>query len=171
MTDTTARDRTALTLMLDAGLRAAETCALLWEDIDLPQALLRVHGKGARDRIVPVTYEVMHRLRADRGPADQLVWHTRRRPPSGITTRALHNIVVRAGDDLGFHLHCHMLRHTYATDLMRASVNLRDIQSLLGHASLATTAIYTHVEPTELAARLRRALANPPQLTLRLLEG
>lgn len=152
--------------MLDAGLRCAEACALRWTDVDAPLAMIHVtRGKGARDRVIPVTWPVMRGLLDDRGPTDYVLWSLRggHRP---IVPRTLHKAIQRIGLLIGYHLHPHMLRHTYATELLRAGLSIRDVQVLLGHARLGTTEIYTHVEPADLAERLRRLTATPAQLTL-----
>ena len=162
MPDLSPRDRTALTLGLDAGLRAGEMVTLTWHDIDAAAGLIYVRfGKGGFSRTVPVTFPVMRQLIADRAPF--WVLSHERHPDRAIGTRAIQLALTHIGTALGIHLHPHKLRHTYATTLMRAGMSLRDVQLLLGHASLATTAIYTHVDEEDLAARLRLRMASPAQ--------
>lgn len=156
--------------MLDAGLRAGETVALLWEDLDVAQALIEVRrGKGARDRIIPLTYATMAALRAaDRHSSHHLVYNKTDRI-SPVSTRALNYLAAQLSRDLACHIHPHKLRHTYATECLRAGLTPADVQRLCGHANISTTSIYLHVAPDELASRVRRLLASPPQLQLELI--
>lgn len=172
MTTLPPRDRTAVSVMLDAGLRASEACALRWRDIDLGGGLLRVQdGKGHRPRVVPLTRAHAAALARDRHPAatpaDPVIHHLadHTRP---IRRCRLMQIVNAIGPALGRHVHPHMLRHTYACQLLRAGLSLVDIQQCLGHSNVSTTAIYLHVEPMDLAARLRRALGDAQATALTL---
>jgi len=154
--------------MLDAGLRSQEACFLPWDQVDRAAGLIRVHGKGAFDRVVPVTFPVIRQLEIDRGPGPWLVPNSRD-PQAHISTSRIRQILRALGDELDMHLHPHKLRHTYATTLLNVGMNLRDVQLLMGHANLSTTAIYLHVDPRDLAARLRLRLASPAQLKLELI--
>ena len=146
--------------MLDAGLRVAEACALLWTDVDMREGSIRVrHGKGDKARIVPVTWDMLRALGPDRGPGDFVLYHTRI-PTQPAAIRTVQKALERVGANLGIILHPHRLRHTYACELLRAGVGIYDLALLLGHSDVSTTAIYLHVQPDDLAARVRAA--TPP---------
>lgn len=146
--------------MLDAGLRVAEACALLWDDVDMRAGQIRVRqGKGDRDRVVPVTWDMLRALGNDRGPGDFVLYPTRS-PLLRTCPRTVQKALQRIGVNLGIILHPHRLRHTYACELLRAGVGIYDLSLLLGHSDVSTTAIYLHVQPDDLAARVRAA--TPP---------
>lgn len=154
----TPRDRAILLLLAYAGLRRGEVVSLDVKDFSRGAATLRVHGKGGKDRVVGIP----------RPAADALAVYLDTRPdvqpeaPLFVTVygqRIGHQVVMwvvrRAGKRLGQRVHPHLFRHTYATELLDRGADIRDIQTLLGHASLATTEIYTHVS----AARQRRVVS------------
>jgi len=160
------RDRLVLELLYASGIRVAELVGLDIDDIDRPRRVLRVLGKGAKERTVP------YGLPADRA-LDQWLSHGRpalAAPNSGgalllgvrggrLDQRAVRAIVHRAAaavpgaPDLG----PHGLRHTAATHLLDGGADLRAVQELLGHASLSTTQIYTHVSVERLRRTYERA--------------
>jgi integrase/recombinase XerD len=154
------RDRAALELLYGCGLRAAEACSLRLSDLALDELELRVTGKGGVQRVVPVgvqAADVLDRyLREARPqlaggrPAEAVLLSVRGRPlhPSDLR-RALDRALVRAGIA---HRSPHALRHTFATHLLEGGADLRSIQHLLGHASVGTTQIYTHVSVRHLRA-------------------
>lgn len=155
-------------LMLDAGLRVSEACDLRWQDVQVPEAMLRVTcGKGGKARVVPIEFDVMRTLLRDRAQGPWLLY-PRCRPLTHTNKRTIQAALARIGANLGIILHPHRLRHTYACQLLAAGVNLYDLAQLLGHNSVATTAIYLHVEPDELADRVRTALAGRVSRQLRL---
>jgi len=155
------RDRTALALLLDAGLRASEACALTRANVHPPPAsYLRVdNGKGGKDRVVPVTHEVATLLAAPVNVSSPWALPNTYHPERPLGRRHLYNLVAAWGEACGFALWPHCLRHTYACDLIAAGLSLVDLQQLLGHASVATTAIYLHVRPDALGDRLRSVLS------------
>jgi site-specific recombinase XerD len=143
------RNRALLELVYSAGLRSAEAVGLELGDVDFEQEHVLVrHGKGAKERVVPLGEEaalwVARYLREARpllarGAENALFLSTRGRPLDTSTLRRLMP-------------HPHRLRHAFATHLLEGGADLRVIQELLGHASLSTTQIYSHVS----AKRLRR---------------
>ena len=152
------RDRAALELLYGAGLRVAELVGLGLDDVDLGRRLVRVLGKGGKERVVPFGREAERALRAylpDRG-----AWRTKaavadedeplfvNQRGGRLSDRSLRRIldvaVLRIA--LAHHLHPHTLRHAFATHLLEAGMDLRSIQELLGHASLSTTQRYTHLD-------------------------
>jgi integrase/recombinase XerD len=149
------RDRALLELAYGAGLRVSELCGLLTTDLLLTENLVRVFGKGGKERLVPIGRSVigavsvyLHQLRPelDRGRTQgRLLLNGRGQPLSrvgawGIVKRA----AVRA--DIGKRVTPHTLRHSFATHLLEGGADLRAVQEMLGHADLSTTQIYTHVD-------------------------
>jgi integrase/recombinase XerD len=149
------RDRALLELGYGAGLRVSEMCGLGVTDLVLSEGLVRVLGKGSKERLVPIGRSVLgalsvylHTLRPtlDRGASNQRVFlNNRGRPLSrvgawGIVKRA----AARAG--LTKTVTPHTLRHSFATHLLEGGADLRAVQEMLGHADLSTTQIYTHVD-------------------------
>jgi integrase/recombinase XerD len=156
--------RTAVRLMISTGLRVGELCKLRIEDVISDGAALRVQGKGSRDRIAYVVDEDLHhelqqlahnRKRAA-APSDALFVNRYALPmkPQSIRSK-LRRYAIEAG--LSRRVTPHMLRHTAATLLVETGVDIRFVQRLLGHSSIATTEIYTHVSDEALRATLERA--------------
>jgi site-specific recombinase XerD len=142
------RNRALFELVYSAGLRSAEAVGLDLGDVDFEQELLRVRGKGGKERVVPLGEEAAHLiaryLREARpelatGANDALFLSTRGRR---LDTSTLRRLLP----------HPHRLRHSFATHLLEGGADLRTIQELLGHSSLSTTQVYSHVD----ARRLRR---------------
>jgi len=150
--------RVCLTTIYACGLRLTEGIRLQVPDIDGERRLLHIHGKRRKDRYVPLPDATLALLRAH--------WRTHRNPlwlfPTGtrshaaplndpaigpISRASLQSAFYRAVKQAGIHkrAHVHTLRHSYATHLLEAGVNLRLIQEYLGHTSPKTTAIYTHL--------------------------
>jgi integrase/recombinase XerC len=154
----TSRDRALLELAYSAGLRLSELVGLNRGDVDRRAGLLRVRGKGRRERIVPAGRTALgaldHYLAArPAGRADEPVFlgaGARR-----LSGRTVQRVVRRRLGEIagGLGVTPHALRHSFATHLLDRGADLRAIQELLGHRSLATTQIYTHVS----ASRLRKA--------------
>jgi tyrosine recombinase XerC len=150
------RDRAILELLYAAGLRVSELCGLDVDDVDLDAQRVRVMGKGGREREVPVgdvaAEAISHYLgwaRAAIGPeapaaAGPLFYNRRRRRIGSRDVRSVvENYVKRSLP--GRQASPHTLRHSFATHLMEGGADIRAVQELLGHASLATTQRYTHV--------------------------
>ena len=142
----------AVVLMVSTGLRVAELASLVVDDIDVEAGTIRVLGKGRRERMVYVSDAwiaelLQHHLAARSAlqlPHEQLLSNQRGQP---ISTAALRSRLSKAGAEAGIkrRITPHMLRHTAATQLVESGVDIRFVQRLLGHASIATTEIYTHV--------------------------
>ncbi len=151
------RDAALLSLLAYGGLRRGEVAGLRIGDFSRSAATLHVRGKGNKDRIVVlprVACQALSTYVATRGaaPAEAPLFVTVNGRP--ITHRAVTRAVRRAGRRLGLHVHPHMFRHSYATELLERGADIRDIRDLLGHESVSTTEIYTHVS----AARRRRVV-------------
>lgn len=149
-------DRAVCEVLYGAGLRVSELCSLTTDRIDAASGTLRVLGKGKKERIVPLHETALRTL--DRwmnegrpqvhapGTDAAVVFVNRRGRPLG--TRDVRRILDnRVGSG---HLHPHALRHTFATHLLEGGADLRVVQELLGHESLTTTQIYTHVSKSRL---------------------
>jgi site-specific recombinase XerD len=154
------RDQAVLETFYSCGLRISEICGLRIEDLDAREGLVRVFGKGKKERLVPIGNTALRAIEAYRanvpvgGQKDFLFLSTRNNslPVSARDVqRRLKKYLVLAGLDPN--LTPHKLRHSYATHLLDAGADLRSVQELLGHAHLATTQVYTHIT-TE---RLKRA--------------
>lgn len=149
------RDRTLLELAYGAGLRVSELCGLTRTDFMPDDALVRVRGKGGKERLVPVGRPVigvvsvyLHTLRPelDRGTSrNHLLLNARGQPLSRV---GAWGIVKKWTTAAGIEKRVtpHTLRHSFATHLLEGGADLRAVQEMLGHADLSTTQIYTHVD-------------------------
>jgi site-specific recombinase XerD len=142
------RNRALVELVYSAGLRSREAVDLDVADVEFEQEQVHVKGKGGKERVVPLGEEAAHwlsrylheaRPQLTRGAADALFLSVRGRR---LDTSTLRRVVP----------HPHRLRHAFATHLIEGGADLRVIQELLGHSSLSTTQVYSHVD----ARRLRR---------------
>ena len=145
------RDRAILETLYSSGLRVSELTGLNMEDLDLNGGMLRVMGKGGKERVTPLGVKAMAAIReylSERGQPSgnaPLFLNTRgdrinRRSVSRIIDAYAHNIAAFKS------ISPHTLRHTFATHMLEGGADLRAIQELLGHASLSTTQKYTHVD-------------------------
>ena len=150
-----ARDRTMLELMYASGLRVSELVALELGRLDLTVGCVRVHGKGSKERLVPIgeaareaLVSYLERVRPAilRRRSSRALFVSRR--GGALTRQAFWKIVrqraARAG--IAKRISPHMIRHSFATHLLEGGADLRAVQAMLGHANIATTQIYTHVE-------------------------
>lgn len=147
------RDMAVLETIYSCGLRISELCGLRADDLDASQQIIRVRGKGKKERLVPIGKPAL--------AAIERYWKTLKTPPAGASpvffsetrshtplhpvqlSRRLKQYLAFAGLDPN--LTPHKLRHSYATHMLDAGADLRSVQELLGHAHLTTTQIYTHV--------------------------
>lgn len=152
------RDRAMLELCYSSGLRVSELADARWERLDPDQGLLRVIGKGDKERVVPVGRHALAALHEWRRTVatfstteSRHIFITARGRPLGI--RAIQKrIGARArSQGLDQHVHPHQLRHSFASHILESSGDLRAVQELLGHANLSTTQIYTHLDFQHLA--------------------
>jgi integrase/recombinase XerC len=161
-----ARDRAILELLYATGLRVSELVGLDWESIDLPGRVLRVMGKGGKERMVPFGRPAAEALRGWLEAAQDAGLSRPGAVPPGrsgrdrgepvflnhrggrLTDRSVRRVIDRwvEATALARGVHPHTLRHTFATHLLENGADLRTIQELLGHSSLATTQKYTHLE-------------------------
>ncbi len=153
------RDRTMLELLYAAGLRVTELVQLKPLDFDPLTGLVRVFGKGSKERVVPIhaaaadfLVAYLHDWRPSFKPVENYVFLNR--SGKGLSRQAIWKIVQRYASQAGITraISPHTFRHSFATHLLEEGADLRTVQMLLGHADIAATEIYTHVE----AARLRK---------------
>ena len=151
------RDRAVLEILYGCGLRASELSGLNTTDISLPDGLIRVMGKGSKERVVPISGMAAHALdayvgngrgalaRIARGGAEDAVFLNAR--GARLSRQSVFAIVKRYGGRVGLDsLHPHTLRHSFATHLLEGGADLRALQEMLGHADISTTQVYTHVD-------------------------
>jgi integrase/recombinase XerC len=163
------RDRALFELLYATGLRVSETAGLELEDVDYASRLLRVVGKGNKERIAPFGEAAKEALEAylplrrerrkrapDAGDSEPLFVNAR---GGRLTTRSMARLLKRRLRAAGLpaEISPHALRHSFATHLLEAGADLRAIQELLGHASLSTTQKYTHLDAARLREVYRRA--------------
>ena len=149
------RDRAMLELFYSSGLRLSELVGLRWLDLDLDGGEVRVLGKGSKTRLVPVGRHAMAALRA-LGAAqgmtpDSPVFRGRGGAPISPRAIQLRMKTLALQQDIPKPIHPHLLRHTFASHMLESSGDLRAVQELLGHADIATTQIYTHLDFQHLA--------------------
>jgi integrase/recombinase XerC len=144
------RDRAVLETLYSTGIRASELIGINREDIDRNDSLIRIRGKGRKERIVPIGSKALvainEYLTLPSRIAETAAIFT---GPSGkrLTARTVQRILENHRKQLGLQQKAspHTLRHSFATHLLESGADLRAIQELLGHASLSTTQRYTHV--------------------------
>ena len=151
-------ERCILIVLLTTGLRRSELCDICLSDLNLPESQLLVRGKGTKERMVPLEAEakaaITSYLRERNGStSQQLFLNSLGRP---LRAQVVNMLTRRLAARVGFEVTPHMLRHTFATHLARDGVDLETVRDLLGHASLATTAIYTRSDMRTKVAAVAR---------------
>lgn len=156
--------KTAIHLLLDTGIRVGELANIRIDDLSLPDRCLKVRGKGNRQRLVyllsaplyrSLVRYVSKREKVEAHSEGLFVTESGLRLTPQRVRASLHEIAVTAG--ISLHLTPHMLRHTCATQWLESGLDIRYIQKLLGHQSISTTEIYTHVSDQGLREALLRA--------------
>jgi integrase/recombinase XerD len=151
------RDKAMLEMLYACGLRVSELCSLHQRDMLLEHEVIRVFGKGSKERIVPIgssalewvgTYQLEvrpHFMKYGKSTDDILFLNQR---GTGISRMSVWNIVSKATKDAGIdkHVHPHTFRHSFATHLLEGGADLRALQEMLGHSDISTTQIYTHID-------------------------
>lgn len=160
-----ARDRAMIEMLFSCGLRVTELVSLRYSDIYMEEQYLRIRGKGQKERLVPVSEQAL-RLLAEwgvrrgemkivRGEEDFVFLNYKGMRLSRITAfTSVRRWAAAAG--ISKRISPHTLRHSFATELLRGGADLRAIQAMLGHESIATTEIYTHIDTTSLRQEILR---------------
>lgn len=143
------RNKLVLTLLYSSGLRVSELVSLIIKDIDLQERTIRIRGKGDKDRIVLFdnnTKELMEKYINIRNSTSDYLFINKLNNP--LTTRYIQVMIKEYADEAGIKKRVtpHILRHSFATHLLKNGVDIRVIQQLLGHSNLSTTQIYTSVD-------------------------
>jgi integrase/recombinase XerC len=158
------RDLAMIEVLYASGIRVSELCGLNFVDFDTSRNTLQVIGKGNKQRVVPIGIPAVKALEnwlkvgrpelANNSSADAIFIGSRGKR---IDQRTVREVVYDAMAAIGSHMSPHGLRHTAATHLLEGGADLRTVQEILGHASLATTQIYTHVSPKRLQTAYQQA--------------
>jgi integrase/recombinase XerC len=146
------RDRAILELLYSSGIRVSELSSLDIEDLNRREGMIKVRGKGKKERIVPVGSVALDALKSYL--IERMLLRKKQKAlflnksGSRLTDRSVRRIVVKYAREFGIHgkIGPHTLRHTFATHLLHEGADLRVIQELLGHSSLSTTQKYTHLD-------------------------
>jgi integrase/recombinase XerD len=168
------RTRAMVAVMLGAGLRVSEVVRLMPSDLDFKRGMVRVNnGKGGRDRVIPVDGETLAWLRSWAEKRSTLGFRGRQpffprlrskglgseeiKPGEKMGTRNIEAIVERLATRAGLdkRVSPHVLRHTYATGQLDRGLTVRELQELLGHSAMSTTAVYLHVNPEALREKIQ----------------
>ena len=142
------RNKLIIHLLLDTGVRVSELVNIKVHDIDVEERIIKVFGKGSKERFVFFTSKTKELLtnylikRKEKAITDNLFINYK---GEKLTERSVQKIIKFVGEKIGLDIHPHLLRHTFATDLLNKGADIRMIQELLGHENLDTTQIYTHV--------------------------
>ena len=153
------RNKAIIETLFSCGLRVSELVNLKWSDIDAEEEFIRVRGKGSKERLVPISrraLEEINKWNLDRNtlkikPGEQDFVFLNRRG-AHLTRTMILIMIKRAATDAGIKktVSPHTLRHSFATALLKGGADLRAIQEMLGHESIGTTEIYTHLETSDL---------------------
>lgn len=157
------RDQAIIELLYATGLRVSELCNITLQSINLKQRVIRVIGKGQKERIVPFSNRALDAINIYLDNSRKTVLAKNKKLDGNkflflndrgekLTTRGIDYILSKIEKKIGVykHLHAHKFRHTFATHLLDKGADLRTIQEILGHSSLSTTQIYTHVSLNKL---------------------
>lgn len=154
-----ARERSILELLYSCGLRVSEIVNLTINDINLEEGFVRVIGKGNKERIVPLGSKaisaIKEYLKQRRNVKEKKLFLNNRN--KGLTRQSVWFIVKQFANNVGLSISPHTLRHSFATHLLDNGADLRVVQELLGHSSISTTQIYTHVSTKRLREEFEMA--------------
>ena len=160
------RNRAMLELLYSCGLRVSELCALRLSDLFLEEGFIRVTGKGSKERLVPISRRAVDELhdwfrwrneiRMKPGAEDVVFLSVRRGAPLSRITVFYWVKEIAASAGIRKNISPHTFRHSFATHLLEGGANLRAIQAMLGHESISTTEIYTHVDRSRLRQEILR---------------
>ena len=157
------RNRTMLEVLYSCGLRVTELCTLKLSDLYLPEGFIRVEGKGSKQRLVPISPRAIKELQyyfIDRNAVnikpgyEDFVFVTKR--GKNISRIMVFHIIKELAEKIQLkkNISPHTFRHSFATHLLEGGANLRAIQAMLGHESIGTTEIYTHIDKSRLRSEI-----------------
>lgn len=140
-----------LEFLYDTGARITEACKLKWRDLDLQSGIVRLKGKGRKQRQVPLTHELAKRLKK-RAEESEFVFHAIRDSEKSLNPRVARRWLKAFAQNIRFRkkVYPHLFRHSVATHLLDEGADLRFIQELLGHSSISTTQKYLSVSKQRL---------------------
>lgn len=163
------RDKAILEVLYSSGCRVSELVGLNIGDVDLTSGLIKVMGKGSKERICPLgkpavraVHAYIRRLEsADEMHTTDSLFRNHSKHQSGqrLTSRSVRRVLNKRIDDMSLQISVspHSLRHSFATHLLDRGADLRSVQELLGHASISTTSIYTHVSTEQMKREYKKA--------------
>lgn len=146
------RDIAILDVLISTGIRVSELCSLKKEDVDLHEGLIRVHGKGKKERMIYLGEKVMKSLKNyEKYVQKKGEYYFTNKFDQKMSEQSIRNLIHKASDHAHIKLHMtpHMFRHTFASLLLQEEVDIRNIQYILGHSSITTTQIYTHISNSQ----------------------
>ncbi|MED4284941.1 tyrosine-type recombinase/integrase [Priestia megaterium] len=156
------KNKCIVQVLLYCAVRVSELCGLKWEDIDFQNKTISIKGKGRKNRRVPLFKELeddLKKLRSEQVPKSEFVF-TAKNTGNPMKPRSVHDLIKKYTSSINKNIGPHRLRATAATDYLREGVNLRYIQMLLGHESLATTMLYMNPDEQEMNQALQSAAKN-----------
>mgnify|MGYP001287835428 CR=1 FL=1 len=153
------RNLAMLRVLLNCGLRSAELCTLKTKNIDFKTGMMKVLGKGNRERVLWVGVDDLLLLKnwLEKRPCNSPLVFTSLDGEKPICSRWLRKLLPRLAERAGIdkRVHIHTCRHSFASDLLRQTKNLVLVQRALGHSNIATTTIYTHISDPELETAMK----------------
>jgi site-specific recombinase XerD len=156
------RDRALFALMLRCGLRVGEVANLELENVNLFARQLRFTGKGRKERVVPLCEEMVNllkvcvRIRPKRAP--KFFWN-KKQPSKPLRINSIQRLLKRYGERAGVEIHCHLLRHSFARQMMENGVERTTLRDLLGHASISSSDGYGKLSDPYVKASYFKAMA------------
>ena len=146
------RDAAVIELMFATGIRVCELCTLLPDDIDLKSKMIKVHGKGSKERYIQITNKSVQTIlkkyrKLFKNEIEQCGYLFVNNRGNRLSEQSVRFMIDKYAKQIGSEIHItpHMFRHTIATLLLEENVDIRYIQEILGHSSVTTTQIYTHI--------------------------
>ena len=150
------RDRLMVLLLLDLGLRVSEVCRLKKEDINLEDGVARIYGKGRKEREVVLSDRCLEALRGSfQSETDFILFNQQMEP---LNSRSVFRMLKQIGKTAGLNVHPHLLRHSFATNLRRKGADLLIIRDALGHSSVSTTELYSHISGQEYQSKMKELI-------------
>jgi len=155
----TLEERLVVGLLAGTGMRVSELAGLRVEDVDFETGTIRVFGKGGKERVVFIPQDLLPLLRQRVSQVGSgYLFPSPMDPSRHVSYVTLERVVARVAKRAGVRVTPHALRHFFATLMLESGLNIREVQELLGHSSLSTTQVYTHVTPSRLRVRVLEAL-------------